>query len=329
MKRFMVVGVDVSKSTLDFFFKPTEVAMKTSNSQKGFKQWFRELQKCGGELENVLVIMEHTGQYSNRFESFLRSRLIEYCKIPALQIKRSLGVIRGKNDQIDAARIADYGWLRRDILAADEYPVKAIAELRKLLSLRAKMVKDRSGYMSRLKEMKATGTCIKSDCLGKMQQQLIDFFSVKIKLIEAKIKELIASENTLQKTSELLRSIKGVGFVLSSYMIGCTENFRRFRNARKFNCYAGIAPFKNESGSSIKGKSKISHLANKTAKSLLDRAASTAIQHDQELKAYYQRRRSEGKTKRCCLNIARAKIVARMFAVIKRQTPFQEFIQAA
>ena len=107
------------------------------------------------------------------------------------------------------------------------------------------------------------------------------------------------------------------------------ENFERFGNARKFNCYAGLAPFKHESGSSIKGRSRVSHLANKEAKALLNLAASCAIRCDQELKHYYQKRVSEGKRKMSCLNIIRSKLVARMFAVIKRQTPYQEYRIAA
>jgi transposase len=325
----LVVGVDISKSTLDFFFKPANVAMKVNNDRSGFNQWAKQLRKLCDVDDEVLVIMEHTGQYSFRFESFLRSRSIAYCKMPALEIKRSLGMIRGKNDRIDTERIAEYGWLRRDILTADHYPGEEIIALRKLLSLRAKMVRDRSGYISRFKEMKVTGNCTASDSLGQMHQKTIDFFSRHIVALEEQIRSLIATNAAMQKTNQLLMSIKGVGWVIAAYMIGCTENFTRFTNARKFNCYTGLAPFKDESGTSRKGKSRVSHLANKQIKSLLDRGANTAIQHDQEMKFYYERRVREGKSKMSTINIIRAKLVARMFAVIKRQTPYQQIAPAA
>ena len=112
-------------------------------------------------------------------------------------------------------------------------------------------------------------------------------------------------------------------------MISYTENFTRFSNARKFNCYAGLAPFAHQSGSSIKGKARVSRLANKEAKTLLNLAASSAIRFNTEMRAYYQRRVQEGKRKMSCLNIIRSKMVARMFAVIKRQTPYQELPIAA
>jgi transposase len=328
MKECLIIGVDVSKSTLDIFTKPAGTAMRITNNRQGFKKWFNMFKKQCSSHTGVLVIMEHTGRYSYLFELFLRSKKIGYCKIAALQIKRSLGMIRGKNDKVDAERIADYGWLRRDILTADEYRVETITELRSILSLRLKFVRDRSGYITRLKEMKASGAANHSYEI-RIQQQAIEFFTGNINRLNKKIRALITSDSNLGNTCELLRSIKGIGWIIAANMIGYTDNFKRFGNARKFNCYAGIAPFRHESGSSIKGKARVSHLANKEMKTLLNLAAFSAIQHDNEIKMYYRRRISEGKHKMSCLNMIRAKLVARMFAVVKRQTPYQEFTQAA
>jgi transposase len=327
MKQMIIAGVDVSKSTLDIFIKPFNISMKIANTPAGFKRWLKVFKQYADEAK-AMVVMEHTGKYSCRLESFLRAVSIDYCKISALQIKRSLGVTRGKNDKVDAERIADYGWLRREILTADSCPAGEISSLKELLGLRSKLVRDRSGYICREKEIKMTEDSTTYRELIKIQRQLIDFLTRKILLVEEKIKLLIAKHPALYQTCQLLRSIKGVGWIIAAYMISCTENFRRFSNARKFNCYAGLAPFTHESGSSIKARSRISHLANKEAKKILNLAASTAIQHDLEMKTYYQRRVKEGKTKMSCLNIIRSKIVARMFAVIKRQTPYQPLLAA-
>jgi len=329
MQETLIVGVDVSKSTLDICFKPSGVTVCISNDALGFKRWYNQLKSLGCSHQAVMVIMEHTGHYSFRFEKFLRSKAVAYCKVPALQIKRSMGVTRGKTDKLDATRIADYGWLRREILLADTEVQEDIRQLGMLISLRQKLVKDRSGYMSRLKTMKATGVCSPSNCLVKMQQQLIRTLTNQITAIEAEIKVVINSNTQLAITSQLLRSIKGVGLIVAAYMISCTGNFTRFKSFRKFNCYAGLAPFKHESGSSIRGRSRVSHLANKKAKVLLNLAASCSIRCDQEMKKYYQKRVAEGKRKMSCLNIIRSKIVARMFAVIKRQSPYQEYTIAA
>jgi len=96
MKESIIVGVDVSKCTLDICFKPSGVIMKVTNNQVGFKEWLSECKQLSQSGGDILVVMEHTGRYSLSFESFLRSKCISYCKISALHIKRSLGIIRGK-----------------------------------------------------------------------------------------------------------------------------------------------------------------------------------------------------------------------------------------
>lgn len=329
MKECLIMGVDVSKATLDVFFKPMETGMTIKNAIGGFKELTKELEKLLTVNMNLLVVMEHTGQYSLKFEKFLWQKGIAYCKVPALEIKRSMGMTRGKNDQVDAKRIAEYGWLRKDLLTADSFPENDIVELRNLLSLRAKLVKDRSGYISRLKEMKSSETCTRKNLQFITQEKVIEQLTKHIQTVEKAIRILIKSNDQLKKTSDLIQTIKGVGEIISAYMISCTSNFEKFKNPRKFLCFAGLAPFKHESGSSIKGKARISHLANKTAKTLLDRAACCAIQFDPELKAYYERRVREGKPKRSCINIIRAKIVLRIFAVVKRQTPYVDQSLAA
>ena len=323
MQETLIVGVDVSKKTLDLHFQPTSTTLQISNDLTGFKKCLQAIKRETGPGSKVLVIMEHTGQYSYRFENFLRSREIGFCKIPALQIKRSIGVTRGKTDKIDAQRIAEYGWLRRDMIVAETQLEKGLVELRSLISLRASLVRTRAGFMSRLKEMIASGTCSAGCFIGKTQQQVINQLSVKIHQTEAKIKGFINDNEDFKRTSDLLQSIKGVGWLIAAFMISCTNNFKRFKNARKFNCYAGLAPFKTQSGTSISLRARVSHLANKEAKTLLNLGACSAIRFNPELKEYYQRRVAEGKRKMSCLNMIRAKIVGRMFAVIKRQTAYE------
>jgi transposase len=158
---------------------------------------------------------------------------------------------------------------------------------------------------------------------------MITNLTKEITAIEALIGELINADKALKQISDLIQSIKGVGLIIAASIICYTNNFKRFVNARKFNCYAGLAPFKHESGTSIKGKTRVSHLANKELKTLLNLAAWCAIRHDTELKKYYKRRVAEGIKKMSCMNIIRSKIVSRIFAIAKRKTPFVSLPLAA
>lgn len=128
---------------------------------------------------------------------------------------------------------------------------------------------------------------------------------------------------------KLINSIKGVGPQTALFMIVYTNGFTKFKNWRKFASYCGIAPFPNSSGSSIKGRTKVSHLANKKIKSLFDLCAKSAIQYNREMKKYYERRIEEGKSKMSSINAIRNKLLSRIFAVVERKTPYVNFMKYA
>ena len=119
-----------------------------------------------------------------------------------------------------------------------------------------------------------------------------------------------------------LRGAYSIGKQTAANLIATTNAFTSFKNWRKFACYCGIAPFEYSSGSSIRKKTRISHLADKKMKSLLNMAALTAKKPDAELKDYYDKKVKEGKNKMSVLNAIRCKIVSRAFAVIERNNPF-------
>src|SRR4051794_9571300 len=119
MKQFLLVGVDISKKTLDLFFKPQDQHLKITNNTSGFKEFKSFIATLLSRQAELLVVMEHTGHYSLQWELYLTSLNIRYCKVPALHIKRSLGLTRGKTDKIDSRRIAQFGWRNREELTSD------------------------------------------------------------------------------------------------------------------------------------------------------------------------------------------------------------------
>jgi transposase len=147
--------------------------------------------------------------------------------------------------------------------------------------------------------------------------------------VEKQMRLLIKSDDRLSGQFRLIISIKAIGEQTALFMIVYTDGFTKFKTWRKFASYCGIAPFPNVSGTSIRGKTKVSHLANKKIKSLFDLCAKSAIQHSPEMKAYYKRRLEEGKNKMSTINIIRNKLLARIFAVIERQTPYVDIMKYA
>jgi transposase len=144
----------------------------------------------------------------------------------------------------------------------------------------------------------------------------------QISLVNQQMQQLIASDAQLKRAYDLMTSVPGVGPVIAIQMLVITRCFTVFDDPRKFACYCGIAPFEYQSGSSIRGRTRVSHLANKKMKSLMNMGALVAVQHDTETRLHYQRKIKEGKNPMLVLNAIRNKTVHRVFATIKRGTPY-------
>jgi transposase len=142
------------------------------------------------------------------------------------------------------------------------------------------------------------------------------------KRIEEKMLAIIDSEDKLKQQYSLITSIPGIGMQTAIYLIIATKGFDNFENWRQLACYAGVAPFPYESGTSVKKRTQVHHFADKKLKSLLNMCAIVAVRHDKELKTYYERKVKEKKSKMLVINNVRCKLLSRVFAVINRKSPF-------
>lgn len=153
-------------------------------------------------------------------------------------------------------------------------------------------------------------------------QKTVEGLQKQLVAIEKLLQSLVKSNPVFKQQQDLLMSIPGVGMQTTCNLIAVTNAFTPFKDWRKLTCYYGVAPFKHQLGSSIKGKTKMSHIANKKMKSLLNMAALAAKKSDTEIKAYYERKVAEGKNKMKVMNAIRCKITSGAFAVIERKSPF-------
>jgi len=324
-----IIGADLSKKTIDLFCITNNNYLRIDNNAIGFKELLKWLKRQQINLSSVLLVMEHTGLYSFCLEAFLHHRSIAFTKVSALAIKRSLGIVRGKSDKIDCRRIAQFGFEKQLSLRPEQPVEQDLQQLQLLHTTRDRLVKQKAALLNAVKEYTNIGLTSKHPVI-QSQLVLIKNFEKEITKLETQMNVIIENNPSLYQNRLLLQSIKGVGKILSVATLIKTRNFTRFTNARKFACYCGTAPFEHSSGTSIKGKTKVSHLADKQMKTLLDLSAKTAIQYDKELRDYYLRRIEMGKSKMSTINIVRNKIIYRMFAVVKRQTPFvEEYLQVA
>lgn len=326
-----MVGVDVSKLTLDVWLYQKQSHKVFSNNGKGFNQmskWILEGLHLP-DMSGVAFCFEHTGLYSLPLSIYLHSIGACYYQVSGLLVKRSLGLVRGKKDKADAKNLARFAFLHQQELRQYELPAEGILRLKQLLSFREKLIRQRTAHKNQNTEYKEVLGSADTDLVIASANEIISLLNEKIKAIEGEMRKIIADDPALAKTYGLVSGIKGVGIILSVSMIVYTNNFTLFSSWRSFACYSGTAPFEHQSGSSIRGRTKISALGNRALKTLLSQAAATAIQYNPELKNYYNKRIMEGKNKMSTLNIIRNKLISRMFAVVKRQTPFIDIYKFA
>jgi transposase len=324
MKISSILGIDVSKKTLNCYLHVQQQGLAAvSNDIKGFKCIYRWLLKVLKNTNELLVVMEYTGIYTYGIERYLEQQNIKFVKRPALDIKRSIGMVRGKSDRVDSKFISKYGWLKKDELQPMTPQTDEQLELQQLMSHRDKLVVDKASYQSKLKELSLQMGAKMNTKIAQSMTYVMDVLHQEIKEVEKEIEKLIKSNDVLYTNYQLMCSVIGIGFATGVHILIATENFTRFTDARKFICYCGVAPFEHSSGTSIRGKTRVSHLANKKIKSLLTMAATSAIQHDPELKEKYQQKVKGGKNKMSAINMIRAKLLQRVFAVVKNQKPYE------
>lgn len=319
----ITLGVDVSKKTLDICHWGTHDFIKIENNSSGFKQLAKWMRGKGFVSSQVFFIMEYTGGYEYRFLQYCESKGLSYTRKSGLEIKKSMGMVRGKSDKQDSFRIAQYGEEKAYMLETSGKLNSAIFDLKHLISFRKRLVRAMAGYKASSSERKAMYGKDAGKVILKVSKELIDVYKKEIYKVEREILQLIESDESLNRNYQILKSVKGIGPVNAWMTIVYTENFKAFTDPRKYAVYAGVIPFEHTSGTSIRGRKRVSHMANKAIKQELNQAAKIAITHDKTLREYAQRKLTT-KAYPLVLNNVKFKLILIMFSLIGRQEMYRE-----
>jgi len=320
------IGLDVSKDKLDYCITNKADSQNQFgiivNNAKGINGFIKSLNKKYKAMQaELLFCLENTGVYGMPLCYWLQSAQLDYWVVPALEIKRSKGITRGKTDKADAKDIACYALSHLHELKLSKLPENDFIELRLLLAEREKVVKTISVFNATNENKNFLPAVILKTTL-QHNKAMMAFLKKQLLLIDKSVESLVQCNEIFKQQDELLQSIPGVGRQTSVMLIAYTQAFTLFKTHRQFACFAGVAPFEYSSGSSVKGRTKVSSIANKKVKTILNMAALTAKKFDPQLKLYYEKKVSEGKNKMLVLNAIRCKIISRAFAVINRNSKF-------
>ena len=283
------------------------------------EQWCKKHQFA---VQEALVCIEPTGHYSYRVLFTLMELGLPTWQAHPMDIQKSIGSTRGKTDKVDAYRIAQYAFRFNDRARLVTQDYLHTLKLKQLITRRESLVKRKKIHENNLKELNTyLESSFREECDRIDQDQLL-LLSKQLKKVEGLIKKMIAADPKWSVQYDLLLTIDGVGPVVAAHLIAITDGFTRFTTPRELACHAGFAPFPYTSGSSIRGRSRVSKQSHKGLKTVIHMGAKSVIQRKCDLQDYYLRKVAEGKKKMKVLNAVANKIIHRVCAVIARGTPY-------
>jgi transposase len=322
------IGVDISKNTLDIFLLKSDgeiqILLIKNNKDcilKNFTQIFKthDLSK-----QNTLICAEHTGFYGNILSDIMKTESYEFWLADPYTIKHSQGITRGKNDKIDAERIALFASRNYADRVDNQIDEEYFRSLEYLQGEKESYINDRAKYKGQLKDQEPFYSKTLFEDKKKRILRAITILNKNIKEIERKILQLIKEKPEIKRQYELILTVKGVGPQTALDTVIATKGFVKFQSPRAFTCHAGCAPFEYKSGVSVNSRKKVSLRADKNLKKRYHMAALSAIRATGELQTYFVRKVSEGKSKMSVLNAIRAKLIHRVFAVVQNNRKYEK-----
>jgi transposase len=327
---FNCIGVDVSKLTLDVslvrmndYYRSVAGSTRVSNTKEGLndlRTWLR--QRGVGFNETTKLVMENTGMYHRLLVSWVKRMRFDYCVDNAARIKWSLGITRGKDDKIDAQRIAMYAAKNLQELHWNNASEERLMLLKDLLTTRESLLQQLQQLRVPLRERKQYLEEKQIREMEKLVAPAITGLKDSLKKLDAAIQKAIASDVELLRLYKLALSVPAIGPQTAAALLCDTRAFTGYKNAGQLSSYCGVVPFGYRSGTSIRGRTKVHPMANKNLKRLLHMCVLSGIRKYPEFKDYYERKKAEGKHVMSVINALRNKIVIRVAAVVKRGVPY-------
>lgn len=331
----IVIGIDISKEKIDSSAIDVQNALigvvrldyqVFENRPMGFRRmlvWARNLVK-GVSLDEVLFCCETTGAYDRSLCDYLYAKGLDIWRESALQIKRSSGVRKGKDDKSDSLTIAEYAMRHMDKAVYYTSPSSAVRELKALLLYRRKLEQEKTSKKVRVDEL--TSTAAKGKAISfilRDAKKSIRALEKSIKQCEKQILEVYEMDEELKKNCKHIVSIKGVGIVNATAMIAYTNNFKNFSTSRDLASYYGVAPFREISGKSVDKIADVKKYSSSMLRSYLTQAAQWAIKENGIYRDYYLRMNRKGKCYGIILNNVKNKLLHLAVSLVKNDMDYE------
>ncbi len=308
-----IIGIDVSKDVLDVY-DAKGVYHQFKNNASGFKSLSKLLTSASH------CIMEATGYYHIRLAYYLLESGVLVSVENPLKVKRfiQMQLSKIKTDKSDAKQLYEYGMRQSPKLWKGES--KSQQECLQIVRLLGVYTKQSTQLKNKLHGESILGNPSK-EVVRSLKRQLKQTQKEMVKLEELLSQQVKAA---YQQEVTLLKSIPGIGEKTALMLLVFTDGFKRFDNSSQLCSYAGITPTIRESGSSVKGRSRISKMGNPKLRNLLFMCSFNACKYNRSCKALYDRIVAKGKSKKLALIAVCNKLLKQAFAIVKNGLPYNE-----
>lgn len=303
----IVIGVDVSKDKLDVFVDGRDEHFTCSNRIKPLRNLAKRLKK----ISPVLIVMEATGGYETAAAVAFGEADLPFAIVFPRRVRQfalALGV-NAKTDDIDARVIAHYG--RVAAITPVPIPSKELRALAALTNRRQQLIEMLLAERNRLDAFEDEAR----RGIGKH----IRFLERQIDETETEIHRQIEQSPTWSQADSLLRSVPGVGPVLSSTLITALPELGHL-SGRKIAALVGVAPFARDTGKST-GK-RFCKGGRNSIRKVLYMATISATRFNPVIKAHYQSLCGRGKLKKIALIACARKLLVILNAMTRNNTPW-------
>lgn len=306
-------GIDISKDVIDVFDNNGNYH-QFRNTISGFKKLLKILDS------STICVMEATGYYHIKLAYFLLECGYGVSVVNPLKIKRfiQMDLSKIKTDKSDARMIQLYGQERHPKLWKGQSKTQQEnLQISRLLGIYTKQ-------STQLKN-KIHG----EEVLGKPSKVVLNSLKKQLKNLKKEIKALGESleknvKIEYEQSLTLLKSIPGIGNKTALMLLVFTDGFHRFESSKELCSYAGITPIIRQSGTSVKGRPKISKMGNPKLRNLLFMCSFNACKYNKSCKALFDRIVAKGKSKKLALIAVCNKLLKQAFAIVKNGLPYEE-----
>lgn len=314
----LTVGIDVSKDTLDISASNdgcTFRSYKTSNSEAGFCKIHEWLQTIAAP-ESWRICVEATSSYHKRLVLWFEGRNVQLLVLnpnQARDLAKGLGIMH-KSDPADAtvlAKCARMAWREPTPIPAGKK-----ADLQEISRRIEVLTKMRADEKRRLKKPAASEAFLTS-CHRTIAQ-----FDQEIERLEFDWMELLRKSDDLSQTYDLIRTVPGVGHKTARVLVCELFIVERKRTPKQCAAYAGVAPYEQTSGTSLRKNARTFSTGNRRLRCALYMACIATVRFDPEMKSLYDRIVEQGKAKKVAIVAAMNKMIRRVCAVANRKTPW-------